>query len=628
MTASAAQRRIRPVNILAADTAVREGPGGVVYLQSRHTLGRLPLRFTERLTHWAHQAPDRAFLAQRTPSGGWRRLTYAQTLAAVRRVAQALLDRKLSAERPVVILSGNSIEHALLALAAMHAGVLYSPLAPAYSLKTRDYESLRQIVGRLQPGLVFAEEGRMYAAALRAAVREDVEVVTSAPVSEGLVGTPFAALEETPDTVAVDEAHARVGPDTPAKILFTSGSTGRPKGVINTHRMLCSNQQMIGAVFPFLAEEPPVLCDWLPWNHTAGGNHNFGLTLWNGGTFYIDEGRPVPGAFDATLGNLRDVSATAHFTVPRTYEMLLPHLRQDATLRDVFFSRLKIFFYAAAGLSQRVFDELQELAESTCGERLLWVTGFGATETAPFTLCTGQAGAYAGFVGFPVPGLELKLQPVGDKLEARVRGPNVTPGYYGDPERTAAAFDEEGFYGLGDALRFVDPANPARGLLFDGRLDEDFKLSTGTWVSVGPLRARILAHADGLLQNVAIAGHGRSFVAALLFPELSRCRALCPDLADDAPAAVVLADSRVRTRFRRLLSSLAAESTGSSTLVARALLLDTPPTMDAHEVTDKGSLNQRAVLANRAALVADLYAPELAPGVIAPEDAGSPQGGE
>ena len=623
MTVGAAQQRIRPVRILAADTAVREGPGGVVYLQSRHALVPFPPRFTERLMHWAHHAPDRPFLAQRAPSGDWRTLTYAQTLAAVRRIAQALLERKLSAERPVVILSGNSIEHALLALAAMHAGVLYSPLAPAYSLKTRDYESLRQIVGRLHPGLIFAAEGATYAAALRAAVREDVEVVTSASAAEGVIATPFAALGETAHTAAVDEAHARVGPDTPAKILFTSGSTGRPKGVINTHGMLCANQQMIGAVFRFLAEEPPVLCDWLPWNHTAGGNHNFGLTLWNGGTFYIDEGRPVPGAFEESLGNLREVAATAHFTVPRTYEMLLPYLRRDATLREVFFSRLKIFFYAAAGLSQRVFDELQELAESTCGERLLWVTGFGATETAPFTLCTGQAGAYAGFVGFPVPGVELKLQPVGDKLEARVRGPNVTPGYLGDPERTASAFDEEGFYRLGDALRFVDPANPARGLLFDGRLNEDFKLSTGTWVSVGPLRARILAQADGLLQDVVIAGHDRSFVAALLFPDLPRCRSLCPELADAAPAAVVLADSRVRARFRRLLSSLAAGSTGSSTLVARALLLDQPPTIDAHELTDKGSVNQRAVLANRAARVADLYAPELAPGVLVPEDPGT-----
>jgi feruloyl-CoA synthase len=625
MTVGRVQRRSRPVSILAADTAVHLGSGGSVYLRSRHTLGSFPPRFTERLAQWAHHAPERRFLAQRAPSGEWRTLTYAQTLAAVRRIAQALLERKLSVERPLVILSGNSIEHALLALAAMHVGVLYSPLAPAYSLKTRDYESLRQIVGRLQPGLVFAAEGTTYAAALRAAVREDVEVVTSAPAEEAL-GTHFTALDSTPDTDAVDEAHGRVGPDTPAKILFTSGSTGRPKGVINTHRMLCSNQEMIRAVLPFLTEEPPVLCDWLPWNHTAGGNFDFGLTLWNGGTFYIDEGRPVPGAFEETLRNLREVGATAHFTVPRTYDMLLPHLRQDATLREVFFSRLKIFFYAAAGLSQRVFDELQELAENTCGERLLWVTGYGATETAPFTMCTADAGAYAGFVGFPVPGMELKLQPVGDKLEGRVRGPNVTPGYHGDPERTAAAFDEEGFYKLGDAFRLVDPGDPARGLLFDGRLNEDFKLSTGTWVSVGPLRARILAQADGLLQDVVIAGHDRSFVAALLFPDLARCRALCPDLPDDAAAAAVLADSRVRVRFRRLLSALAAGSTGSSTLVARALLLDEAPTMDAQELTDKGSVNQRAVLANRATRVAELYVPELAPGVLAPEPPGGAQG--
>jgi feruloyl-CoA synthase len=365
---------------------------------------------------------------------------------------------------------------------------------------------------------------------------------------------------------------------------------------------------MLRTVFAFLADEPPVLCDWLPWNHTAGGNHNFGLVLYNGGTFYIDEGRPLPGAFDTTVKNLREVSATAHFTVPRTYELLLPHLRADPVLRERFFARLRLFFYAAAGLTQRMFDELQALAVQTLGEELLWVTGMGATETAPFALCTGRAGAWSGFVGFPVPGLELKLAPAGEKLEGRVRGPSVTPGYYRDPARTEAAFDPEGFYRLGDALRCVDASDPARGLLFDGRLDEDFKLSSGTWVRVGPLRARILAHADGCLRDVVIAGHDRAFAAALLFPNLDACRALCPELPPDAPAAAVLEHPAVRERVRSLLATLAAESTGSSTFVVRAVLLDTPPSLDAHEVTDKGSLNQKAVLEHRAACVEDLYA--------------------
>ena len=324
----------------------------------------------------------------------------------------------------MLILSGNSIEHALLALAAMHTGVLYAPIAPAYSLQARTYGTLGQIFDRVNPALVFAAEGASYEAALGSVLPPGTELIVSSSAPDGLAATPFAEIADTPATDAVDEAHAKVGPDTIAKILFTSGSTGRPKGVINTQRMLCSNQEMLRSVMPFLADEPPVLCDWLPWNHTAGGNHNFGIVLYNGGTFYIDEGRPAPGAFETTVRNLREIAATAHFTVPRTYEMLLPYLRTDAVLRERFFSRLKLFFYAAAGLTQRVFDELQELAVETCGEELLWVTGLGATETAPFAMCTGQAGAWAGFVGFPVPGMELKLAPAG---EHRRQAGNLKP---------------------------------------------------------------------------------------------------------------------------------------------------------------------------------------------------------
>jgi len=611
-----ARRRVRPVSIAAADTGVRRGADGVIHLQSRHALPEYPSRFTERLAHWADQAPDRVFLAQRAPSGGWRTLTYAETFSCVRRVAQSLLDRRLSAERPLVLLSGNSIEHALLALAAMHAGVLYAPLAPAYSLQAREYGILRHILSRLEPGLVFAAEGASFERALASVLPSGTELVVSSSAPEGRRATSFEDLATTRATAAVDDAHAGVGPDTIAKILYTSGSTGRPKGVVNTHRMLCCNQEMLRSVFTFLAEEPPVLCDWLPWNHTAGGNHNFGLVLWNGGTFYIDEGRPLPGAFDATVRNLGEISATAHFTVPRTYEMLLPFLRADPGLRERFFARLKIFFYAAAGLTQRMFDELTEMAVATCGEEILWVTGMGATETAPFTLCTGAAGASAGFLGFPVPGLEFKLAPVGTKLEGRVRGPNVTPGYWRDDGLTHAAFDDEGFYRLGDAMRFLDADDPARGLVFDGRLAENFKLSTGTWVGVGSLRARLLAHGAGYVQDVVIAGHDRAFVSALLFPNLLICRALAPDLAADAPARTVLGDPRVIAAFRRALEALAAESTGASTLVARALILEAPPSIDAHEVTDKGSLNQRAVLDNRAERVAELYAEPPPPHVI------------
>ncbi len=610
--------RVRAVNLAAADIAFRRS-GDIVYMQSRRPLGAYPVRITERLEYWADRAPDRVFLAQRDATGAWCRVTYAQALSRVRALSQALLDRRLSSERPVLILSGNGIEHGLLALAAMFSGVLYAPIAPAYSLQAKDYGTLGQIFERIEPGLVFAAEGAAFEPALRRVLPKGVELVVSslrpgAPMS--MRSTPFAELEATRATSAVDDANARVGPDTIAKILFTSGSTGRPKGVINTQRMLCANQEMIRMVLVFLTEEPVVLCDWLPWNHTAGGNHNFGLVLFNGGTLYIDEGRPVPSGIETSVRNLREIAATAHFAVPRTYEALMPYLRADAELRERFFSRLKLLFYAAAGLSQRFFDELSQMAVESCGEDILWMTGFGATETAPFALSTGPEGASAGVLGHPAPGMELKLAPVGEKIEARVRGPNITPGYFKDAALTAAAFDEEGFYRLGDAMKFMDPDDPTRGLIFDGRLAEDFKLSSGTWVSVGPLRSRILARAAGFALDVVIAAPDRDVVGALIVPNLVACATLCPEVPKGAPARVLLEDARVRARFQLLLDDLARESTGSTTFVARAILLDEPPSMDTREITDKGSLNQKMMLQNRAALVDELYDSTPSPRVL------------
>ena len=611
-----AARRIRAVRIAPIDALVHDGPDGVRYMRSPSELGAYPGKVTERLDLWAARAPDRPFLAQRDPDGRWRHVSYAEARGRVRRLAQSLIDRRLSAERPVAILSGNGLDHALLALAAMYAGVMYSPIAPAYALQARDFSRLGQIVDRLRPGLVFAAAGAAFEPALRHVLPPEAELVVSSSAPDGMPVTWFGDLERAEVGPAVDEAHGRVGPDTVAKVLFTSGSTGRPKGVINTQRMLCANQAMILSVLAFLEDAPPVLCDWLPWNHTAGGNHNFGLVLHNGGTLYIDEGRPVPGAFDATVRNLREIAVTAHFAVPRTYEMLLPHLREDRVLRERFFSRLQVLFYAAAGLSQRFFDELRELAVETCGEEILWMTGFGATETAPFAFSTGPEGAAAGVVGLPAPGMEVKLAPVGPKLEVRVRGPNITPGYWRDEALTRDAFDEEGFYRMGDAMRPLDPDDLSRGLVFDGRLSEDFKLSSGTWVSVGPLRARFLASAGGLAQDVVIAGHDGGFVGALIFPNLARCAALCSDLPADAPARVVVAHPRVRSAFQAAIDELARQSTGSSTFMARAILLDEPPSIDAREITDKGSLNQQEVLRHRAALVEALYAPQAPPGAI------------
>jgi feruloyl-CoA synthase len=608
------------VRLGTIDAVVRPGAGGDVYLASNQPLGSYPVRLTDCLDRWAREAPDRVFLAERPrdvvsafrrtsdEADNWRRVTYAEALDRVRSIGQALLCRKLSVHRPILILSGNGIDHALMALAAMYVGIPYAPVAPAYSLQAQEFTALRQVFNRMQPGLVFATDGARFERALREVLPEGLELVVTESAPSGIPATPFQTLCGTTATPEVNAARALVGPDTIAKVLFTSGSTGRPKGVINTQRMLCSNQEMLRSVLAFLADAPPVLCDWLPWNHTAGGNHNFGLVLYNGGTLYIDEGRPAPGLFDATLRNLREVPCTAHFEVPRFYEMLMPYLQRDKALRETFFRDLKLIFYAAAGLGQKFWDGLRDVALQACGEELLIMTGFGSTETAPFAFTTGPQGAFAGMVGFPAPGLEVKLAPVGSKLEARVRGPNITPGYWRDEALTAAAFDEEGFYRLGDAMRFVDD-DPSRGLVFDGRLAEDFKLSTGTWVSVGPLRARILAAAAGLAQDVVITGHDRDFAGALLFPNLPVCREVA-GLSAEAPAADVVSHPEVVRRLREAFIGLALDSTGSSTFVARALVLERPPSLDAREITDKGSINQKAVLQQRAALVEELYAPE------------------
>jgi feruloyl-CoA synthase len=579
-------------SILPSAITISPGAPGILYARSPHLLGPYPHRITERLELWAGRAPDRTFLARRDAAGGWTRVTYADTLRRVRTIGQAIVDRRLSGERPIVILSGNSIEHALLAFAAMYCGVPYAPLAPAYSLLAREYATLRCVWRAMQPGLVFADHGPRFERALTAVGDSNVEVVSCTPPAS-LPATSFAELETERDTSAADAAHARVGPDTVAKILYTSGSTGRPKGVINTQRMLCSNQEMLRTVLPLLADEPPVLCDWLPWNHTFGGNHNVGIVLYNGGTLYIDDGRPTPEGFATTLANLREIATTAYFNVPRGYDLLVPALRADAAFCRHFFSRVRMLFCAGAALRQQVADDLDAAARDARGERIPLVTGLGATESAPFALCAGDSDFTGGRIGVPVPGVELKLAPAGTKYEGRLRGPNITPGYWRDPELTRASFDEEGFYKLGDALGFVDPADPSQGFTFEGRLSEDFKLSTGTWVRVGLLRAALLAQIGDLVQDVVIAGHDRDFVAALIFPDVAACQTLGP--------------ARVRSRIGDALRTLAAAGGSSSTMVRRAVMLQQPPAIDAQELTDKGSVNQRAVLANRAATVERLY---------------------
>ena len=606
---------LRAVRLAAPDCAVERRGDGTLLIRSRAELGPYPARITERLIHWAERTPQRVFMADRDPaSGGWRTITYAQTLAQVRAIGAALLRRDLSAERPLMILSGNDIEHALIGLAAVHVGIPHAPISPAYSLVSTDFGKLRQIVALLTPGLVFASDGAAFARAIDATVPAGIEIAVARHPPEGRHTTSFAELAAMQPTDAVDAAFARTGPDTIVKFLFTSGSTGAPKAVINTQRMWCANQAQIAGALAYFQDEPPVIVDWAPWHHTAGGNHDVGLVLHNGGTFYVDDGKPLPSAIEATVRNLREVAPTWYFTVPKGYEALLPHLRADAGLRRTFFSRLKVLWFAGAGISQAVFDEIKRLAVESCGERIAFLTGFGSTETAPCALARTFESDVATNMGVPVAGLTLKLAPNEGKLEARVKGPNVTPGYWRAPELTAQAFDDEGFYKLGDTFTFADPADPARGLLFGGRIAEDFKLATGTWVHVGPLRTAIMEQLAPLARDTVLAGLDRSDIGLLVFPDVEACRRLVSDPAADT--ATLIRHPRIVAEFRQRLARLAAAATGSSNRVARALLLAEPPSLDAGEVTDKGSLNQRAVLARRAALVEALYAAPPAPDVI------------
>jgi feruloyl-CoA synthase len=608
--------KYRKVRLGPAGAQAERGAHGLILLRSTEELAPYPARLTERLLKWASLCPERTFVAKRDASGQWRRISYAEALRCARSVGQALLDRGVSSERPLMILSENDLEHALLALAALHVGIPFAPISPAYSLISQDHERLRFISGLLTPGLVFASDGARYANAIRAAIPSDTELVVTQAPPAGRACSAFADLAATAAGARVDRAHAAIGPDTIAKFLFTSGSTQQPKAVINTHRMLCSNQQMIAQCLPFLAEEPPVLVDWLPWNHTFGGNHNFGLVLYHGGTLYIDEGKPLPHLMPQTLANLREIAPTIYFNVPRGFEELVPALRADAGLRHNFFSRVKMLFYAAAGLSQPVWDSLGELAEQSVGERILMITGLGMTETAPFAICANWQGARSGEIGLPAPGMELKLVPAEDKLELRYRGPNVTPGFWRQEALWRESIDGDGFYLSGDAVRFVQADAPEKGLLFDGRIAEDFKLATGSWVSVGPLRAKLIAAGAPYVQDVVVAGADRDEIAAMIFPHVESCKKLATRLPPQATQTEVVRDPAVQAYFASLIDRLGAESTGSASRVARALVLAEPPSIDAGEVTDKGSINQRAVLKARALLLDELYAPQPAAHVI------------
>jgi feruloyl-CoA synthase len=587
------------------EVSVERRPDGALLVRSPHPLRSYPAAMTDWLDHWAKVAPDRVFLAERA-GAAWRKVTYAQARDAARSIAQGLIDRGLDVERPVAILSGNSVDHALVGLGAMIAGVPYAPVSPPYSLVARDFAKLKSIIAILTPGLLFVSDGAPFAAAIEAAAPKDVEVVACANPPATRPSATLAFLLARRAGPNVDAAQAKVGPDTVAKLLFTSGSTGAPKGVINTQAMMTSNQAMLKAVTPSHSAEPPVLIDWLPWSHTFGGNNNFNLVLANGGSYYIDEGKPLPGAIEATVQNLREVSPTVYYNVPRGFEMLLPYLQADEQLRRSLYFRLQSFCYAGAALAPHIRDEFEELGLATVGEVVPMLTSFGSTETGPSALSTTDRARQPGVIGVPNPGVEIKLVPNTGKLEARVRSPSVTPGYWRQPALTKAAFDEEGYYQFGDALRFADESDPELGFVFDGRVAEDFKLATGTWVSVGPLRLRFIAHCAPHVTDVIVVGHDRDDATALIVPNLATCRDLS-GLGGDASLAEVLACERVRTKFAGLLGAFNKAAAGSSGRLARIILMDDPPSLDTGELTDKGSINQRAALSHRAAMVEELY---------------------
>ncbi|HVX77068.1 MAG TPA: feruloyl-CoA synthase [Bradyrhizobium sp.] len=606
---------LRAISFGAPAVSVERRDDGTIYLRPKAPLGDYPVRLTDRLHHWAETAPDRLFMAERD-GRGWRQLSYAQLLGCSRRIASALLARGLSADRPLLILSGNSIDHALMAFGALYAGIPFCPVSPAYSLVSKDYGKLAFVMKLLTPGLVFADDADKFAAALSATVPGAVEIAASRGAVPGRDVSMLADLLATPEDPHLDAAHNAIGPDTIAKFLLTSGSTGNPKAVINTQRMICANQVMLRETLAFLKDEPPVIVDWLPWNHTFGGNHNIGLTLYNGGSMYLDEGKPVPGGIEETVRNLREISPTVYFNVPKGYESLLPYLRDDRDLRGKFFHRLHAMFFSGAALSPYVWNSLDELSAQEKGYRVPMLTGLGATETAPFFMSARPETSRSGHVGLPVPGSEAKLVPSNGKLEIRAKGPNVTPGYWRQPELTTAAFDDEGFYKFGDAIKPAAADDLAAGFDFDGRIAEDFKLASGTWVSVGPLRARFIAACAPLVRDVVIAGLNRDEIAAIVVLDLDGCRVINPALAADDIAAAA-SDGKVREAFRQRFSRFLASSTGSSNRIARAILLDRPLSIDRGEVTDKGSINQRAVLEHRGHLIEQLYSPEPAPAVIA-----------
>lgn len=611
---SYASAPLRAVDYAPVDVTFEKAADGSLRLGSRTPLGPYDPNLANLFRSAVERAPGRVFLAERAGEP-WRTLTYEQARVLVDALAAALIERGLSAERPLMVLSGNAIEHALLMLAGFTAGIPISPISVAYSLQSQDHGKLKYVTKLLTPGLVYVSDTGPFAKALAALEPFGAEVVASRNTANLPLVTAFDDLTKTKVTRAVEDAAAAIDGDRIAKFLFTSGSTDLPKAVINTHRMLTANQQALAQIWPFIADDALVLVDWLPWSHTFGGNHNFNLVLRHAGTLYIDAGKPVPTLVEQTVRNLAEVSPTIYFNVPAGYATLLPYLEKDAALAKTFFAKLRLIFYAAAALPQDLWSRLEAVAVRTTGQRVPMTSSWGATETAPAVTAAHFPLEQAGVIGVPMPGVELKLQPNDERWEVRVKGPNVTPGYWRSPNLTAAAFDEDGFYRIGDAVRFADPNDPAAGLIYDGRLTEEFKLTTGTFVQVGALRVGLLAATSPVLQDAVIAGEGHDNVRIMAWLNAAGCRQL---LGDETPAngAELARHPAIHRHVLNALKRWNSQNTGQSTTIRRALLLGDAPSIDANEITDKGYINQRAVLKNRNAELKRLFESGHHPDII------------
>jgi len=576
-------------------------------MRSAEPLAGYDHRIGDWLDRWAREAPDRLFLIEQQQQKAERTITYREAREAALVLAQNLLSYGLGKNRPLAILAPNGVNHALVMLAALYVGIPVAPIAPAYALQSADFSKLAHSFRLLTPGMVVVEDGALYANAIGATLDADIPVVAFRNAQSSLNMIPLASLQhETARLDAVMSAAAQVSRETIAKFLFTSGSTGMPKAVVNTHGMLCANAQMKRQVAPVLTDEPPVMVDWAPWNHTAGGNSNFNIILCNGGTLYIDPGKPTPALIGSSIELLRRVSPTIYFNVPRGYELLIPYLEGERELREHFFRRLKFLWYAAASMLPATWYALERLAVEAVGQRILTVTGLGMTETSPIALFGNEHANGPGVVGIPAPGMELKLVPHDDSFEVGYRGPNVTPGYWRDPEATNLAFDDDGFFRSGDLLSFIDPQRPRSGLRFDGRIKEDFKLTSGTKVSAGKLRLDALDAMRPLVSDVVIVGADRTDVRLLVFPDWDVCAAAA-GLDRAAPPAQIASNKSLRAELQERLKKLATVATGSSNRIVAALLVEAPPSHSAGELTEKGTVNSRALQRNRPELLEILY---------------------